>query len=219
MRSNRRAAHTVLTFAACLLVHSVMFAQRHNTVSFEEGEAGWYPLFDGRNFDGWIVPEGADWKVADGEIVVETGANNLLIFDEVFSDFELRVDFLAAKSANSGIFVRMNGKALADGAKAYEVNIAPSGNPYPTGSIVRVEAASEGKPPTFGVSKKAAGAGESDEWRTYEIKAVGGRFNIMIDGVVTVELEDPEPLVEGYLGLQHNIGKVQFRNVKMRRLK
>jgi hypothetical protein len=219
MSPNRRAVHALLTFAVCVLVHSAVSAQRHNTVSFEEGEAGWYPLFDGRSFDGWIVPEGADWKVVDGEIVVETGANNVLIYDETFSDFELRVDFLAATSGNSGIFVRMNGKALAPGARAYEVNIAPPGNPYPTGSIVRVEAGAEGKPPKFGASKKSTGVGESDEWRTYEISAVGGRFTIKIDGVVTAELEDPEPLADGYIGLQHNIGKVQFRNVKMRRLK
>jgi hypothetical protein len=165
------------------------------------------------------VPEGADWKAADGEIVVETGANNLLIYDETFSDFELRVDFLAAPSANSGVFVRMNGKALAPGAMAYEVNIAPPGNPYPTGSIVRVEAGAEGKPPKFGASKKAVGVGESDEWRTYEITAIGGKFTIKVDGVVTAELEDAEPLAEGYVGLQHNLGKVQFRNVKMRRLR
>ena len=219
MRTRSRAIHALLTFAVVVLVHSAALAQRHNTVGFEEGEAGWYPLFDGRNLDGWIVPEGADWKVAEGEIVVESGANNLLIYDELFSDFELRVDFLAAKSGNSGVFVRMNGKALVPGAAGYEVNIAPPGNPYPTGSIVRVEAGAEGKPPKFGVSKKSADVGESDEWRTYEISAIGGKFTIKIDGVVTAELEDADPLAEGYIGLQHNQGKVQFRNVKMRRLK
>ena len=219
MRSKRPAIHAVLTFAIGVLVHSAVMAQRHNTVSFEEGEAGWYPLFDGRSFDGWIVPEGADWNVTDGEIVVETGANNLLIYDETFSDFELRVDFLAAKSGNSGVFVRMNGKVLAPGAMGYEVNIAPPGNPYPTGSIVRVEAGAEGKPPKFGVSRKSTGVVESDEWRTYEISAIGGKFTIRIDGETVAELEDPDPLAEGYIGLQHNQGKAQFRNVKMRRLK
>ena len=90
--------------AACAVLAAALAApassQRHNTVSFEEGEEGWYPLFDGKSLDGWIVPEGADWKVADGEIVAETGANNLLVYDETFSDFELRVDFLAAPSGN-----------------------------------------------------------------------------------------------------------------------
>ena len=194
-------------------------AQRHNTVSFEEGEEGWYPIFDGRSLDGWTVPAGADWQVRDGEIVVETGANNLLVFsDETFSDFELRVDFLAAPAANSGVFLRVTDKALASGAKGYEVNIAPPGNPFPTGSIIHLEAAAAGGPPKFGVSQKA-NAGESAEWRTYDVKAVGGRITVMIDGQPVAELEDPEPIAEGYVGLQHNIGKVQFRNVKIRRLK
>jgi hypothetical protein len=174
-------------------------ARRHNTVSFEEGEEGWYPLFDGRSLDGWVVPAGADWKVVDGEIVVETGANNVLIYDETFSDFQLKVDFLAAPAGNSGVFVRMSAKALAPGVKGYEVNIAPPGNPYPTGSIVHIEAGAEGRPPKFGTSKKSAGVGESDEWRTYDITAVGGKFTIKIDGETVAELEDPEPIAEGYI--------------------
>jgi Domain of Unknown Function (DUF1080) len=199
---------------------SMAQARRHNTVSFEEGEEGWYPIFDGRSLDGWTVPSDADWKVQDGEIVVETGANNLLILtDDKFSDFELRVDFLAAPAANSGIFLRVTDKALTAGAKGYEVNIAPPGNPFPTGSIIHLEAAAAGGPPKFGATKKAVGAGESTEWRTYDITAVGGRITVKIDGQPVAELEDPEPIAEGYVGLQHNIGKVQFRNVKIRRLR
>jgi 3-keto-disaccharide hydrolase len=193
-------------------------AQRHNTVSFEEGEEGWYPLFDGRSLDGWIVPPDSDWRVVDGEIVSEAGGSNLLIYDETFSDFELKVDFLAAPSANSGVFVRVSAKALAPGVKAYEVNIAPPGNPNPTGSIIHLEAGASGAPPKFGAIQKA-NAGESTEWRTYDIEARGSKLTIKIDGEVIAELDDPEPLAEGYIALQHNTGKVQFRNVKMRRLK
>ena len=115
--------------------------------------------------------------------------------------------------------MRVTGKTLAPGAKGYEVNIAPPGNPFPTGSIIHVEAGAEGKPPKFGASKKAEGVGESAEWRTYDITAIGGRITVKIDGQLVAELDDPEPIAEGYIGLQHNMGKVQFRNVKVRRLK
>ena len=101
----------------------------------------------------------------------------------------------------------------------WQINIAPPGNPYATGSVVHLEAGAQGSPPKFGTSKKSSGVGESTEWRTYDITAVGGRLTIKIDGQVVAELDDPEPLAEGYLGLQHNTGKVQFRNVKVRRLK
>ena len=99
------------------------------------------------------------------------------------------------------------------------MNIAPPGNPFPTGSIIHLEAGAEGSPPKFGTSKKAEGVGESAEWRTYDITAIGGRFTVKIDGQLVAELDDPEPIAEGYIGLQHNTGKVQFRNVKVRRLK
>ena len=94
------------------------------------------------------------------------------------------------------------------------MNIAPPGNPFPTGSVIHLEAGAEGKPPKFGTSKKVEGVGESAEWRTYDITAIGGRITAKIDGAVVAELEDPEPIAEGYIGLQHNTGKVQFRNVK-----
>lgn len=223
MRPQPRISRVLLVAGVCATLAAAgataVWSQRHNTVSFEEGEEGWYPLFDGRSLDGWIVPAGADWQARDGEIVVETGVNNLLVYDETFSDFMLKVDFLAAPSANSGVFVRVTGKTLVPGTKGYEVNIAPPGNPFPTGSVMHIEAGAEGKPPKFGASKKAVGVGESEEWRTYDITAIGGKLTVKIDGEVVAELEDPEPIAEGYIGLQHNIGKVQFRNVKMRRLK
>jgi hypothetical protein len=70
----------------------------------------------------------------------------------------------------------------------------------------------------YGVTKKVEGAGESDQWRTFEVVARGGRITVSIDGEQVVELEDPAPIAEGYIGLQHNKGRVAFRNVKVRRL-
>ncbi len=94
MRSQTRISLFLLVAGACAALAAATatgaWSQRHNTVSFEEGEEGWYPLFDGRSLDGWIVPAGADWQARDGEIVVETGANNLLVYDETFSDFSSR---------------------------------------------------------------------------------------------------------------------------------
>jgi hypothetical protein len=210
----------VLVFiVAGAVVASSAWAQRPNTVTFEEGEEGWYPLFDGKSLDGWTAPPDSDWKVVEGQIVSEAGGSNLLMSDETFSDFELKADFIAAPSGNSGIFIRVTGKSLAAGTKGYEVNVAPPSNPYATGSIVHLESAGPGTAPRFGAGKKATGVGDSAEWRTFDILAQGGKFTIKIDGQVTAELEDPEPILEGYIGLQHNIGKVQFRNVKIRRLK
>jgi hypothetical protein len=207
-----------LQLAATLWWEGPLGAQRHNTVSFEEGEEGWYPLFDGRSLDGWTIGGSADWAVRDGEIVVESGGASLLLTDETFSDFELKVDFLAAPGANSGVFLRVTGKELDAGLEAYEVNIAPPENAFPTGSILHVLGAPPGGPPKFGATKRGD-AGESAEWRTYDVVAKGATITVSIDGHVVAALIDPNPVAEGYLGLQHNQGRVAFRNVKMRRLR
>lgn len=222
LESDVLRALALIAFAATLEAASgpTASAQRHNTVSFEEGEEGWYPLFDGRSLDGWTVAGDADWQVRDGEIVVLSGGQSLLMTDETFSDFELRVDFLAAPGANSGVFLRVTGKELSAGVAGYELNVAPPTNPFPTGSVMRVGMPStpDGAP-AFGITGKVEGAGESDEWRTFDVVVNGGRIEVSIDGKPVLKLEDPDPIAEGYLGLQHNQGRVAFRNVKVRRLR
>jgi hypothetical protein len=212
----------LIRLAVCAVVSTTVTdpaaAQRHNTVSFEEGEEGWYPLFDGRGLDGFVVAGEAVWQVRDGQIVAESGGQSLLLTDETFSDFELRVDFLAAPGANSGVFLRVTAKDLAAGVEGYEVNVSPPSSPFPTGSVMRVALPPGGGVPKFGVLQKAD-AGESEEWRTYHVVAKGGSIAVTLDGEAVAELADPSPIAEGYLGLQHNQGNVAFRNVKVRRLR
>ena len=52
MRPQSRIARFLLVAGACAALAAATdrpaWSQRHNTVSFEEGEEGWYPLFDGK---------------------------------------------------------------------------------------------------------------------------------------------------------------------------
>jgi len=223
MRSMRTAARALLLLSSSAMLAAALAgparAQRHNTVSFEEGEEGWYPLFDGRGIDGFVPAGAAEWQVRDGQIVAESGGMGLLLTDDTFSDFELRVDFLAAPGTNSGIFLRMTTQDLLAGGRAYELNIAPPDTPFPTGSVMHVEIAPGGGAPQFGAAHKAEGAGESDDWRTFHVVVNGGRITVTLDGERLAELDDPSPIPEGYIGLQHNQGNVAFRNVKVRRLR
>ncbi|NBC26024.1 MAG: DUF1080 domain-containing protein [Bacteroidetes bacterium] len=59
----------------------------------------WRPLFNGENFDGWMVPDndGGHWRVTDGVIDYDAqseaeGDKNLWT-NESFEDFELRVEW------------------------------------------------------------------------------------------------------------------------------
>jgi hypothetical protein len=210
-------AHRLSALSAILVsaAASMAGAQHPNTISFEEGEEGWMLLFYGRDLDGWSPTADADWQVRDGEIVASSGSPSLLLSYDEYRDFELKVDFLAAPGTNSGVFFRVPGDGRGE---MYELNIAPPENPFPTGSLMRVKVGEGG--PSFGLTARHDGAGRAsgDDWRSYHLIVEGGHFEIKLDGVTIVELDDPEPLPPGRIGLQHNQGPIAFRNLKIRPL-
>lgn len=179
---------------------------RHNQLTSEELAAGWILLFDGETLFGWRPESKANWNVKDGTISVSSGEPGLLRTTSQFADYELKVDFRAAKGTNSGVFLRTAPKLAANGVttQCYELNIAPQDNPFPTGSFVG--------------RKKASEVSESDDWRTFHVVAQGPKFTVKLDGEEVLSYEDPKPLGRGFIGLQLNSGAVEFRNVKLKPL-
>lgn len=172
----------------------------------DELAAGWISLFDGQTLFGWKAHSEADWKVVDGAIVVTSGKPGLLCTSVQFDNYVLKADFRAAKGTNSGIFLRTaQVPAMQDiTTKCYELNIAPPDNPFPTGSLVG--------------RKKYAEAGESDQWRTLEATVDGPKVVIKLDGQEVLSYDDPKPAPRGYIGLQLNSGKCEFKNIKLQPL-
>ena len=82
---------------------------RHNTLTEKERAEGWRLLFDGRSLQGWRRYDGgemtAGWLVEDGALA-HSGGGFDIIYDEVFDDFELVLDWKVEPAGNSGIFYR-----------------------------------------------------------------------------------------------------------------
>ncbi len=194
----------LLVAAAGLSAQLSSRSQRPNSITFEEGEDGWMLLFYGSSMDDWTAAGDADWRVEDGAIVADSGGRGLLLTVDEYDNFELLVEFLADPGTNSGIFLRTV-SAPGDVRKdCYELNIAPPENAFPTGSLVG--------------RRKVEGLGEVDDWRQYHVEAFDGHFKVWLDGELILEYEDPEPIEKGFVGLQHNQGRIAFRNVKIRYL-
>lgn len=74
----------------------------------EEKSQGWELLFDGKNTDKWkgvntdSFPSNG-WKVEEGTLALSGNNGGDIITREVFSNFELMLDFKLTDSANSGI--------------------------------------------------------------------------------------------------------------------
>jgi nicotinamidase-related amidase len=71
---------------------------------------GWKPLFNGKDFTGWVVRGGkAPFAVENGEIVgtvIAGTPNTFLCTEKNYGDFVLELEFNCHKDVNSGVQVR-----------------------------------------------------------------------------------------------------------------
>ncbi|HET7764657.1 MAG TPA: DUF1080 domain-containing protein [Burkholderiales bacterium] len=170
--------------------------------------SGWVVLFDGSNLDNWNAIGNANWRVADGTVMADSGAKRqgYLVSKNAYTDFQVRAEFWVDDDANSGVFLRCGDRGTVNAKNAYEVNIFdkrpdPS---YGTGAIVYVAKAS--------TVLKAGG-----KWNTYEITAKGPRLTIVLNGVKTAEVDDSKH-ASGPIALQYGAGVVKFRKVEIKPL-
>ena len=203
--------HLVLSLLLCSsanLFATNLFAQLPENFMGPEGVLtreeildGWIALFDGQSLYGWRPQKAANFRVENGTIVVDDGEKCLLCTTTQFSDYILKVDFRAAEGTNSGIFLRTPPIAREVKRSCYELNIAPPDNPFPTGSLVQRE--------------KVEVAVDND-WHSYEVTMDGGHVVVKLDGEQILDYTDAKPVGRGFIGLQHNSGRVEFRNVKLK---
>jgi hypothetical protein len=170
--------------------------------------SGWTVLFDGSSLDNWNAIGNANWRIADGSVMADSGdkRQGFLVSKNSYTDFQVRAEFWVDDSANSGVFLRCADRGTVTAKNAYEVNIFdkrpdPS---YGTGAIVYVAKAS--------TVLKAGG-----KWNTYEITAKGPRLTIVLNGVKTAEVDDSQH-PSGPIALQYGAGVVKFRKVEIRPL-
>jgi hypothetical protein len=143
---------------------------------------GWITLIDGeKGLENWNRVGDANWRAEGGAIVADLGKGGFLVSKEAYKDFEIRAEFWAESSTNSGIFIRCADPAKITAADCYEVNIWDTRPElkYATGAIV--DHAAVPVPIIF----KAAG-----KWSTFEITAKGAALSVKFDGVVSVSIED-----------------------------
>jgi hypothetical protein len=144
----------------------------------------WITLIDGNNgLENFDRIGDANWRAQDGAIVGDKGKGGYLVSKHSYTDFELRAEFWADHTTNSGIFLRASDPRTVSPASAYEVNIfdrRPDPK-YGTGAIV--DFATVPVPAIY-----AAGG----KWNTYEIYSKGPELTVKFNGQVTVSLRNSE---------------------------
>ncbi|MBV1876770.1 MAG: DUF1080 domain-containing protein [Pseudomonadales bacterium] len=162
-------------------------------------------LFNGHNLVGWNIIGDANWQIRDGVIQADQGSG-MLVTQNSYQDFRLKLEFWVDETANSGIFIRASNPSNITATNAYEVNIydTRADQTYRTGGIVNLAA------PLY---KATTG----HQWNNYEIIANGTHLSANLNGRKIVEVEDGA-LKSGPIGLQFGKGIVKFRNIEISQL-
>jgi hypothetical protein len=200
-------------------------------------EEGFTPLFNGKDFTGWKVPEGDNghWKVVDGVIDYdaqsEAKAEKHLFTGRDYSDFTLRLEWRIKETpyVNPNVFdVQPDGshKAGADG-KEIKMPLPDSDSGvyirrrdgksqvniwcWPVGSgEVYGYRMDKKMPPEVraGVTPRKKMDRPIGEWNAFEITMKGDRLTVALNGATVIENSLlPDMPASGPIGLQHHGSK------------
>ena len=145
------------------------------------GQTKWTTLIDGasglENFDRL---GDANWRAEDGAIVADKArVASYLVSKNSYKDFQIKAEFWADHTTNSGIFIRLSDPKAVAATNSYEVNIYDQ-RPDPVyGTAAIVDFAKVVPMP------KAGG-----KWNTFLITAKGSNLIVEFNGVQTVNIND-----------------------------
>ncbi len=187
-------------------------------LAFTSVAFGGEKFFNGKdlsNFEGLMQY----WSVKDGAIVCKTDGlkfNTFLCSKQTYGDFELKCQVRLVKSVgNSGIQIRS--KVINKDKFVVSGPQADMGAGY-WGSLYGEQ---------FGGMMKAsdpkviAKVVKNDEFNDYEIRAVGKKITIKINGTVMVEGEFEKAPATGIIAFQAHAGppmEIIFRNIEFKEL-
>ena len=160
------------------------------------GQTKWTSLVDGasglENFD---CLGDANWRAEDGAIVADKAkVASYLVSKNSYKDFQIKAEFWADHTTNSGIFIRLSDPKAVAATNSYEVNIYDQ-RPDPVyGTAAIVDFAKVVPMP------KAGG-----KWNTFLITAKGTNLIVEFNGVQTVNINDSK-YASGPIALQFGNG-------------
>jgi len=174
---------------------------------------GWTALIDGeKGLENFTRYGDANWRAEGGAIVADKGKGGFLVTRNSYKDFQIRAEFWAGPSANSGIYMRCANIALITDKTCYEANIYddradPS---FGTGAIQHIMKANP--------MLKAGG-----KWSTMDVTIKGTQITVVLNGVQTATTQHSE-FAQGPIALQFGShgklpgGVIKYRKVQIKTL-
>ncbi len=226
----RRSRSLIFSIAALLALASAHVRAADETASaLERDPGGWTDLIAdaGSKLEGWtrvpIPPDGklsaiSQWSLdpKSGIIVCAgDGGHDWLRYDKEVGDAIFHVEWRFVpipngKRYNSGVFIRNS----ADGAIWHQAQTGDA-----SGGHIFGQTPVNGKPQRVNLSKTVTDkrVKPAGEWNTFEITARGKDMALWVNGATTCQWHDCE-VPRGYVGLEAEGFRIEFRNVKLKPL-
>ena len=191
--------------------------------ALEREPRGWTDVMPNATLEGWtrmMIPTTAamgpeQWR-REGELLVceGNGGHDWIRYDQPLENSIFHVEFRFTPLEgnpryNSGVFVRNT----ADYSSWFQAQVGPAG-----GFIFGVgEENGQRKRVNLRDSLKEDRIKPAGEWNTVEVTAQGPKLSSWVNGAVVSEW-DQCPVLKGHVGLEGEGFKIEFRNLKLKRL-
>ena len=189
-------------------------------------EATWSSLFNGNDLTGWVeIGSDGAWSVQDGILRCSGQKTGYawLSTDRKFGDFELALEWRIEPGTNAGVFLLAPDREGRTSQKGCEVQIKDDREDP---DLTDVSGAVFSRIPAAGKFAKPPGT-----WNRFEITCVDRVLRIVLNGRLVSDRPidsvkpagDPWRMTElpdeGYIGLQNHGDPVEFRNIRIRKIR
>ncbi len=201
-------------------------AEEAGRVLAENEDAGFTPIFNGKNFDGWA---GAvdQYEIVDGSIVCKKDQGGVIYTAEEYRDFVVRLEFQLPPEGNNGLAIRYSGKGKAAYQGMCELQVLDdTAKRYDWLDPRQAHGSAYGMAPAHQGYLRPNG-----EWNYQQVTVRGSTIQVELNGTqildcdlstITEYLEDkPHPgknRTEGHFGFAGHRDPVAFRNLRIKKL-
>jgi hypothetical protein len=220
----RIPAALIVSCCFASLLPSALASESLSTGSGGADDRGWIDIQPAPDLKGWTrvpIPETnhlgrAQWHVdrAAGVLVCDgDGGHDMLRFDEELTNCTFHVEFRFSPASgakagyNSGVFIRNS----ADGRIWHQAQLTPDGG-FLFGMTPVEGRLKWVKLPPAEERMKPAG-----EWNTMDLTARGETLSVWLNGAVTCTWTNCA-VPKGYIALEAEGHRVEFRNLKLKEL-
>ena len=191
--------------------------------------AGFKPVFNGKDFEGWAGPVD-DYEVRDGAIVCKPGRGGTLYTTQEYSDFIARMEIKLPKGGNNGLAIRYPGHGDTAYLGMCELQVLDDNYEKDTGQKIDPRQAHGS---AYGMVAAARGYQRPlGQWNYEEVTVKGPTIKVELNGTVILDCDlskvhefmggakhPGKDRTKGYFGFAGHNDPVMFRDISIKPLK